>query len=238
MSRILIVEDEKKIARFLELELTHEGYEVQTAGDGRSGLEQAQSWQPDLLILDLMLPELSGIEVCRRLRHDSDVPIIMLTAKDDVSDKVMGLDMGADDYMMKPFSPKELVARVKAVFRRLDGMGADKTDGNTIGCRDLVIYPAERRVAKVKDGKETDISFTAMEFDFLNFMISNKNRVFTRDQLLKNIWDYQYIGDTRTVDDLVKRIRKKLDASETDFCIDTVWGYGYKVTDYPDRNDG
>ena len=104
MSRILIVEDEKKIARFLELELTHEGYEVQTAGDGRSGLEQAQSWQPDLLILDLMLPELSGIEVCRRLRHDSDVPIIMLTAKDDVSDKVMGLDMGADDYMTKPFA--------------------------------------------------------------------------------------------------------------------------------------
>ena len=112
MSRILIVEDEKKIARFLELELTHEGYEVQTAGDGRSGLEQAQSWQPDLLILDLMLPELSGIEVCRRLRHDSDVPIIMLTAKDDVSDKVMGLDMGADDYMTKPFAIEELLARI------------------------------------------------------------------------------------------------------------------------------
>ena len=118
MSRILIVEDEKKIARFLELELTHEGYEVQTAGDGRSGLEQAQSWQPDLLILDLMLPELSGIEVCRRLRHDSDVSIIMLTAKDDVSDKVMGLDMGADDYMTKPFSMRELLARVRANIRR------------------------------------------------------------------------------------------------------------------------
>ena len=111
MARILIVEDEKKIARFLELELQHEGYEVQTAGDGRTGLSLALSWEPDLMILDLMLPGLSGIEVCRRLRHDSDLPIIMLTAKDDVSDKVMGLDMGADDYMTKPFAIEELLAR-------------------------------------------------------------------------------------------------------------------------------
>lgn len=125
MSRILIVEDEKKIARFLELELTHEGYEVQTAGDGRSGLEQAQSWQPDLLILDLMLPELSGIEVCRRLRHDSDVPIIMLTAKDDVSDKVMGLDMGADDYMTKPFAIEELLARIRVGLKKRRSSAAE-----------------------------------------------------------------------------------------------------------------
>ena len=118
MARILIVEDEKKIARFLELELQHEGYEVQTAGDGRTGLSLALSWEPDLMILDLMLPGLSGIEVCRRLRHDSDLPIIMLTAKDDVSDKVMGLDMGADDYMTKPFAIEELLARIRVGLKK------------------------------------------------------------------------------------------------------------------------
>ena len=118
MTRILIVEDEKKIARFLELELQHEGYEVQTAGDGRTGLALALSWEPDLMILDLMLPGLSGIEVCRRLRHDSDLPIIMLTAKDDVSDKVMGLDMGADDYMTKPFAIEELLARIRVGLKK------------------------------------------------------------------------------------------------------------------------
>lgn len=119
MARILIVEDEKKIARFLELELQHEGYEVQTAGDGRTGLSLALSWEPDLMILDLMLPGLSGIEVCRRLRHDSDLPIIMLTAKDDVSDKVMGLDMGADDYMTKPFAIEELLARIRVGLKNI-----------------------------------------------------------------------------------------------------------------------
>ena len=236
--KILIVDDDNNIAELISLYLTKECFDTMIVNDGESVMPAMETFAPNLILLDLMLPGIDGYQVCREVRAQYSVPIIMLSAKGEVFDKVLGLELGADDYMMKPFSPKELVARVKAVFRRLDGMGADKTDGNTIGCRDLVIYPAERRVAKVKDGKETDISFTAMEFDFLNFMISNKNRVFTRDQLLKNIWDYQYIGDTRAVDDLVKRIRKKLDASETDFCIDTVWGYGYKVTDYPDRNDG
>ena len=238
MARILIIEDETAIAELEKDYLELSDFEVVLEPDGSGGAARALDEDFDLIILDLMLPEVDGFEICRQVREAKNTPIIMVSAKKDDIDKIRGLGLGADDYIMKPFDSKELVARVKAVFRRLDGMGADKTDGNTIGCRDLVIYPAERRVAKVKDGKETDISFTAMEFDFLNFMISNKNRVFTRDQLLKNIWDYQYIADTRAVDDLVKRIRKKLDASETDFCIDTVWGYGYKVTDYPDRNDG
>lgn len=148
MSRILIVEDEKKIARFLELELTHEGYEVQTAGDGRSGLEQAQSWQPDLLILDLMLPELSGIEVCRRLRHDSDVPIIMLTAKDDVSDKVMGLDMGADDYMTKPFAIEELLARIRVGLKKRRSSAAETPApaSNVLRAGGLVLEPSSYTV--------------------------------------------------------------------------------------------
>ena len=128
MSRILVVEDERKIARFLELELTHEGYEVMTAGDGRTGLEMAEKNAPDLMILDLMLPELSGIEVCRRLRHSSDLPIIMLTAKDDVSDKVMGLDMGADDYMTKPFAIEELLARIRVALRKPRMSGSDSRE--------------------------------------------------------------------------------------------------------------
>ena len=239
MSKLIyVVDDESNIRTMMQLFLENEGFTVETFKDGQEACQAFSAKEPDMLILDIMMPGMSGLELCNEIRKHANTPIIIVSARDEEIDRILGIEMGADDYMMKPFSPKELVARVKAVFRRLDGMGADKTDGNTIGCRDLVIYPAERRVAKVKDGKETDISFTAMEFDFLNFMISNKNRVFTRDQLLKNIWDYQYIGDTRAVDDLVKRIRKKLDASETDFCIDTVWGYGYKVTDYPDRNDG
>ena len=132
MSKILIVEDERKIARFLELELLHEGYEVDTAGDGRTGLEKALEWKPDLLILDLMLPELSGIEVCRRLRHESDVPIIMLTAKDDVSDKVMGLDMGADDYMTKPFAIEELLARIRVALKRHAGDGKSEKNSRVL----------------------------------------------------------------------------------------------------------
>lgn len=159
MSRILIVEDEKKIARFLELELTHEGYEVQTAGDGRSGLEQAQSWQPDLLILDLMLPELSGIEVCRRLRHDSDVPIIMLTAKDDVSDKVMGLDMGADDYMTKPFAIEELLARIRVGLKKRRSSAANacarvqRAAGGRSGVRAIQLHSDDEQSAHQLDKK-------------------------------------------------------------------------------------
>ena len=132
--------------------------------------------------------------------------------------------------MMKPFSPRELVARVKAVFRRVDGMNEEKAATEPT-CRDLKIYPSQRRVVKVTEEGEVELTFTAMEYDFLYYMITNKNRAFTRNQLLTSIWDYQYIGDTRAVDDLVKRIRKKLDAAETAFQINTVWGYGYKVTD-------
>ena len=236
--KIFVVDDEKNIRDIVRSYLEKEGFNVLVFENGESALEEYLHSAPDMLVIDIMMPGMSGLELCNEIRKHANTPIIIVSARDEEIDRILGIEMGADDYMMKPFSPKELVARVKAVFRRLDGMGAEKPDGQSIRCRDLVIYPSERRAVRSKDGKETDISFTAMEFDFLNFMISNKNRVFTRDQLLKNIWDYQYIGDTRAVDDLVKRIRKKLDSNETDFCIDTVWGYGYKVTDYTDRNDG
>ena len=159
MSRILIVEDERKIARFLELELQHEGYEVDTAGDGRTGLEKALAWKPDLIILDLMLPELSGIEVCRRLRHESDVPIIMLTAKDDVSDKVMGLDMGADDYMTKPFAIEELLARIRVGLKK--HRASASSSANVLTAGKLTLDPASYGVTW--DGKA--LALTKKEFD-------------------------------------------------------------------------
>jgi len=225
MSRILIVEDEKKIARFLELELTHEGYEVQTAGDGRSGLEQAQSWQPDLLILDLMLPELSGIEVCRRLRHDSDVPIIMLTAKDDVSDKVMGLDMGADDYMTKPFAIEELLARIRVGLkkRRSSAAEAPVPASNVLRAGGLVLEPSSYTVTM----NNQPINLTKKEFDLLKYLMSHKGEAVTRDALLTDVWGYDYAGDTNVVDVYIRYLRKKIDDGHERKLIHTVRGMGY-----------
>ncbi|MBE6896502.1 MAG: response regulator transcription factor, partial [Ruminococcaceae bacterium] len=160
-----------------------------------------------------------------------NTPIIIVSARDEELDRILGIEMGADDYIPKPFSPREMVARAKAVFRRIDGMNSSVSDSTSPRCRDLKIYPEERRIVKVSENGEEELNLTAMEYNFINFMITNKNRVFTRDQLLTNIWEYQYIGDTRAVDDLVKRIRKKLDTHKTEFSIETVWGYGYKVTD-------
>ncbi len=236
--KIFVVDDEKNIRDIVRSYLEKEGYTVSVFENGESALEEYLRSAPDMLVIDIMMPGMNGLELCNEIRKHANTPIIIVSARDEEIDRILGIEMGADDYMMKPFSPKELVARIKAVFRRLDGMSTEKDDGQTLSCRDIVIYPSERRVIKVSEGKETEITFTAMEFDFLSFMVSNKNRVFTRDQLLKNIWDYQYIGDTRAVDDLVKRIRKKLDANSTDFCIDTVWGYGYKVTDSQEKING
>ncbi len=230
---IFVVDDEKNIREIIRSYLEKEGFAVQEFDSAEPALEAFRKVPPDMLIIDIMMPGMSGFELCNEIRRHANTPIIIVSARDEELDRILGIEMGADHYMMKPFSPRELVARVKAVFRRVDGMNEDKTPA-TPHCRDLKIYPTERRVVKVEGTAETEIAFTAMEYDFLLFMVTNKNRVFTRNQLLTNIWDYQYIGDTRAVDDLVKRIRKKLDASQTLFQIDTVWGYGYKVTDSAD----
>ena len=233
MQKILLVEDEPAITETLTEFLTAEGFGV-TSVSGQSGAEmRLRSGKYDLLLVDVSLAEGDGFGVCRAAKSE-ELPVIFLTASGDETSVVRGLDMGADDYIPKPFSPREMVARVKAVFRRIDGMRSDSAAALTPYCRDLKIYPDERRVVKVTENGEEDLNFTAMEYNFINFMIANKNRVFTRDQLLTNIWEYQYIGDTRAVDDLVKRIRKKLDSHHTDFSIETVWGYGYKVTDSVD----
>ena len=221
MSRILIVEDEKKIARFLELELTHEGYEVDTAYDGRTGLDKALSWQPDLMILDLMLPELSGIEVCRRLRHESDLPIIMLTAKDDVSDKVMGLDMGADDYMTKPFAIEELLARIRVALKR----HSSEREG---GARVLEEGPLRLdRDSREISWNGQNIPLTKKEFDLLEYLMLNRGVAVSRSELLDKMWGYSYVGDTNVVDVYIRYLRCKLDDPFHVKLIHTVRGVGY-----------
>ncbi|MGN1020426.1 MAG: response regulator transcription factor [Aristaeellaceae bacterium] len=221
MSRILIVEDEKKIARFLELELMHEGYEVDTAYDGRTGLEKALSWQPDLMILDLMLPELSGIEVCRRLRHESDLPIIMLTAKDDVSDKVMGLDMGADDYMTKPFAIEELLARIRVGLKKRRASAETAPAVLTAGL--LRLDPGSYAVSY--DGQP--ISLTKKEFDLLRYLMQRKGQAVTRDALLSDVWGYDYAGDTNVVDVYIRYLRHKIDEPFGIKTIHTIRAVGY-----------
>ena len=221
MARILVVEDEKKIARFLELELQHEGYEVEIAWDGRTGLEKALSWKPDLMILDLMLPELSGIEVCRRLRHESDVPIIMLTAKDDVSDKVMGLDMGADDYMTKPFAIEELLARIRVGLKKRRADTAAAPASLTAG--KLRLEPASYTVTW--DG--TPLSLTKKEFDLLHYLMAHRGQAVTRDTLLSDVWGYDYAGDTNVVDVYIRYLRHKIDDPLGIKTIHTIRAVGY-----------
>lgn len=221
MSKILIVEDETKIARFVTLELEHEGYEVKSAYDGRAGLQLCEEWHPDLLILDLMLPELSGIEVCRRLRQTSDIPIIMLTAKDDVSDKVMGLDMGADDYMTKPFAIEELLARIRVSLKKHRVDVAQSNGGRTAGL--LHIDPASYSASY---GSET-ITLTKKEFDLLNYLWQHENTAITRDDLLTNVWGYEFTGDTNIVDVYIRYLRQKIDDKYAIKTIHTIRAVGY-----------
>ncbi|MBE5802601.1 MAG: response regulator transcription factor [Clostridiales bacterium] len=221
MSKILIVEDEVKIARFVTLELTHEGYEVEVAHDGRTGLEKCESWKPDLMILDLMLPGLSGIEVCRRLRQTSDVPIIMLTAKDDVSDKVMGLDMGADDYMTKPFAIEELLARIRVCLKKHRTDIAQDTGKRSVG--QLHIEPASYSVGY----GTTPITLTKKEFDLLNYLWQHENHAVTRDELLTNVWGYEFTGDTNIVDVYIRYLRQKIDDKFGIKTIHTIRAVGY-----------
>ncbi|HHU74771.1 MAG TPA: response regulator transcription factor [Clostridiales bacterium] len=225
MSKILIVEDEIKIARFLELELKHEGYDVIIAGDGRTGLEKALNEKIDLIILDIMLPGISGIEVCRRIRQESMVPIIMLTAKDDVTDKVAGLDMGADDYMTKPFAIEELLARIRVALNRKNYMSDKKVETLQVG--DLKLNLSSRTVFY----KEDEIILTKKEFELLEHLMKNRNVVLTREQLLNNVWDYEYFGDTNVVDVYIRYLRQKIDEKYGIHLISTVRGVGYIIKD-------
>ena len=225
MTRILLVEDEEKLARFVELELKHEGYQVDKAFDGRTGLEKAEAGEYDLLLLDIMLPELNGLEVLRRIRRaENAVPVIMLTARDAVMDKVTGLDMGADDYITKPFSIEELLARIRAALRKQTNQ---KKEESVLTCGDLTVDVSRHRVTR--GGKE--IELTSREFSLLQYFMENKTIVLTRDQLLERVWGYGYLGETNVVDVYVRYLRGKIDEGYEDKLLQTVRGVGYVLRD-------
>ena len=228
--RILIIEDEEKIARFIELELIHEGYEAVKCGDGRTGLEMAEGGDFSLVLLDIMLPELNGMEVLRRLRKSSDVPVIMLTARDAVMDKVAGLDMGADDYITKPFAIEELLARIRLALRRSMHHGSETAPAapdDLLRCGDLTLSESRH---EVKYGG-TEIGLTSREFDLLNTLLVNKNIVLSRDSLLGKVWGYDYMGETNVVDVYIRYLRSKIDEVFGISLIQTVRGVGYVIRD-------
>lgn len=220
--KIMIVDDDSHIAELISLYLAKEGYETKEIYDGKEAVEQFSSFAPHLILLDIMLPGMDGYKVCTEIRKVSAVPIIMLTAKGETFDKVLGLELGADDYIVKPFEPKELVARVKAVLRRYE-QKTSETDKKVLNYSNISINLSNYTVTYYGN----NLDFPPKEFELLYFLAEHPNQVFTREQLLDKIWGYEYIGDTRTVDVHIKRIREKLN-QEDDWGIKTVWGVGYK----------
>ena len=225
--KILIVDDDTNIAELISLYLTKECYETKMVHDGESALKELQYFQPNLILLDLMLPGMDGYQVCREVRTKSQVPIIMLSAKGEVFDKVLGLELGADDYIVKPFDTKELVARVKANLRRCQQMipmeTPKSTDAKIVEYPDLIVNQSNYSV--VYQGR--NVEMPPKELELLYFLASSPNQVFTREQLLDHIWGYEYIGDTRTVDVHIKRLREKI-KDHPRWSLATVWGIGYK----------
>ena len=225
MQKILVVEDDLKIARFIELELNHEGFSVETANDGRTGLDKALEGEFDLIVLDIMLPGLNGMEVCRRIRLNSEIPIIMLTAKDDIMDKVIGLDFGADDYMTKPFAIEELLARIRRIFRKASTHAP--TNSNTFISGKLKIDYNQYTATY----DQTTIELTKTEFDLLHYLAENKNIALTREQILDKVWGYDYFGETKIVDVYIRYLRSKIDDCFSAKFIHTVRGVGYLFKD-------
>ena len=222
--KILIVDDDANIAELISLYLTKEFYEVQIVEDGEKALQVFDTFQPNLMLLDLTLPGIDGYQVCREIRTRSNVPIIMLSAKGEIFDKVLGLELGADDYMIKPFDSKELVARVKAVLRRFQPVRPDAAPtSRLVQYPDLIINQTNYSVIY----KGNTVDMPPKELELLYFLASSPNQVFTREQLLDHIWGYEYIGDTRTVDVHIKRLREKI-KDHASWRLATVWGIGYK----------
>jgi DNA-binding response OmpR family regulator len=224
--KILVVEDDLTLLNMLEYNLTKEGYEVMTATDGISGLESARESKPDFIILDIMLPKMSGFEVCRILRKEMTVPILMLTARDDEIDKVVGLDLGADDYMTKPFKMRELLARIRAIIRRITPVEQQDIAEPLLKIGDIEIDIARHKVTF----KGSALNLTLKEFDLLVFLAKNKGIVFNREQLLEKVWGYDYPGDTRTVDVHIQWLRGKIEENPREpKILVTVRGIGYKM---------
>ena len=222
-TKILVVDDDSNISELLKVYFTNEGYEVKTASDGVEGISFFKMYDPDITILDITLPKKDGWQVCREIREMSSKPIIMITAKGEVFDKVLGLELGADDFLVKPFDMKELSARVKAVLRRYQAHN-NQDDDEVVKFENIEIS-RQKYELKLK-GKSVDIP--PKELELLYFLASNYNRVFTRDQLLDKVWGFDYLGDSRTVDVHVKRLREKLEGASDKWILKTVWGVGYK----------
>ncbi len=223
MSKVLVVDDDLNIVKLIKLYLEKEDYTVCTANDGEEALQVFKSETPDIIILDIMMPKLDGNSVCREIRKTSDVPIIMLTAKGETFDKVLSLELGADDYIVKPFEPKELIARMKAILRRSETK-ADTSNNKIVKFDKLEVNLTNYEL--LIDGKTLDIP--PRELELLFFLASNPNRVFTREQLLEEVWGFDYFGDSRTIDVHIKRLREKLEGVDANWQLRTVWRVGYK----------
>ena len=223
LTKILVIDDDPNITDLLKMYLEKEGYEVKTAADGQEGLTTFKMYEPDLVLLDIMMPKKDGWQVCREIREMSSKPVIMITAKGEVFDKVLGLELGADDFIVKPFDMKELSARVKAVLRRYNAH--TKTSDDEVVKFENIEISLQKYELKL-NGKAIDIP--PKELELLYFLASNCNRVFTRDQLLDKVWGFDYLGDSRTVDVHVKRLREKLEGVSDEWSLKTVWGVGYK----------
>ena len=223
MTKVLVVDDDINIVKLIKLYLEKEDYTVYTAHNGVEALEVWKKENPSIIILDIMMPEMDGNSVCREIRKTSDTPIIMLTAKGETFDKVLSLELGADDYLVKPFEPKELIARIKAILRRSDSKSS--SDDNKIVTFDKLEVNLVNYELKL-DGRILEIP--PKELELLYFLVSNPNRVFTREQLLEEVWGFDYFGDSRTVDVHVKRLREKHEGVEANWQLKTVWGVGYK----------
>ncbi len=230
-THVLIIEDDANIAELIRLYLEKDGFDVSLADDGKKGADAFFKLHPDIVLLDIMLPEMDGWAVCREIRKTDKTPIIMLTAKDETVDKVTGLELGADDYISKPFDMKEVIARIHAVLRRYSSneKAADDTDVKNFD--NLVINMSAYEV--LIGGKKVDMP--PKELELLNYLASHPNKVFTRNQLLDDVWGFEYFGDSRTVDVHVKRLREKIDGASDKWSLKTVWGVGYKFELMPDK---
>jgi two-component system response regulator VicR len=226
---VLVADDDPTIRDVLELYLKRDGFTVLSTADGQAALQIARAHKPDLIMLDLMLPQVDGWEICRRLRAESNVPILMVTARGEEYERILGLGLGADDYVTKPFSPGEVVARVKAIFRRIEmARATTPLSADVIRSGDIVIEPGARHVTL----RDQAVTLNAKEFDLLHFLASYPRQVFTREQLLDQVWGYTYTGETSTVTVHIRHLREKLELDPANPCLlETVWGVGYRFND-------
>ena len=228
MKHIFVIDDDANIRQLILRYLEKEGYKVTTFENADSVLEAFNTMQPDALVLDIMMPgSMDGLDLCKKIRMISQVPIIFVSAKDEAIDRIIGLELGADDYLSKPFSPRELLVRLKIIFRRIDPVIQSEQETTTYQIKDLKIDDS-KRVCTVKG---MEMPLTNNEYMLLAYLVKNKNISFTRENLIQNIWGYDYVGESRMIDDLVKRLRKKLKSMDTKVEITTVWGYGYRIDD-------